>query len=70
MLLFSLTQRKYDSILRHVLKHGMAPRVHKNVGNNFRCFSYSKYKEDRVVERAQAFLTNYGNIYGMPDPGN
>lgn len=68
---FALSLRKYETMLKHVTLHGMKKRIHRNVGNMHRSFEYmQKYKDDCVVERAKEFLHNYGERYGMPDPGH
>tara|TARA_R110002050_G_scaffold273361_1_gene417431 strand:+ start:1480 stop:2613 length:1134 start_codon:yes stop_codon:yes gene_type:complete len=67
----ALSVRKYETMLKHVMLHGMKERIHRNVGNHHRSFEYMiRYKEDRIIERAKEFLHNYGERYGMPDPGH
>ncbi len=61
---FGLSLRYFQILLRHVYDFGVAGRTHGHTGNR------NNYHGDGVHTQALKFLENYGEEYGMPDPGH
>ena len=59
-----ISLKYFQTLLYHVYKHGLSDRVHGNVGNQSHAYDKIVYK------RVARFITNFGEEYGMPDPGH
>ncbi|PKK56702.1 hypothetical protein RhiirC2_799470 [Rhizophagus irregularis] len=65
LIIYGIGEKYWRNIRNHFMQHGISPRIHKAIGkvSNF-ALSFEKVLE--VI----SFITNYGNIYGLPSPGN
>ncbi|PKK56012.1 hypothetical protein RhiirC2_800946 [Rhizophagus irregularis] len=64
LIIYGIGEKYWRNIRNHFMQHGISPRIHKAIGkvSNF-ALSFEKVLE--VI----SFITNYGNIYGLPSPG-